>query len=182
MSRLAKKKIAGFTLIELVMVIVILGILAAIAIPRLFDFSGDAKKATTLGILGAVRTAIALYYAKNALPPPTGGSMPWWPTLTHLRSSDGGPGFVMESKMADNPFSLAGVTTSRNDITDTPLLSTALRVDTFGVGNTGAWAYDESGQEAGLFTGQPYTVPQNGSDVGIFYAHTSSNGVAEREY
>ncbi|MBI3267574.1 MAG: type II secretion system protein [Planctomycetes bacterium] len=164
------------------MVIVILGILSAIAIPRLFDFSGDAKKATTLGILGAVRTAIALYFAKNALPPPTGGTRPWWPALTMMRSSDGGPGLVMESKMADNPFSLAGTTTSRNDVTDTALLDTAIRVDTVGSGNTGAWAYDESGQEVGLTTGQPYTVPQTGSDVGLFYAHTSTNGVAEREY
>ncbi|MBI3267573.1 MAG: type II secretion system protein [Planctomycetes bacterium] len=177
-----RRRVVGFTLIELVMVIVILGILAAIAIPRLFDFTGDAKKASTLGILGAVRTAIALYFAKNALPPPNGGTRPWWPALTMMRASDGGAGTVMESKMADNPFSLAGSTTSRNDVTGVALLADAQRTDTVGSGNTGAWAYDESGQEAGLTTGQPYTVPASGSDVGLFYAHTSTTGVAEREY
>ncbi|MBU1146993.1 MAG: prepilin-type N-terminal cleavage/methylation domain-containing protein [Candidatus Omnitrophica bacterium] len=56
----------GFTLIELVMVIVILGILSAIAIPKFVDLTGEAKINATKSGLGAVRSVIAIEYAKTA--------------------------------------------------------------------------------------------------------------------
>ncbi|MFH0886682.1 MAG: prepilin-type N-terminal cleavage/methylation domain-containing protein, partial [bacterium] len=56
----------GFTLIELIMVIVILGILAAAAIPRYIDLTGQAKEASLKGSLGAIRSAISITYASNA--------------------------------------------------------------------------------------------------------------------
>ena len=54
---------SGFTLIELVMVIVILGLLAAVAIPKFVDLSGEARAAALSGVGGALASASAVNYA-----------------------------------------------------------------------------------------------------------------------
>lgn len=58
------KKVQGFTLIELVIVIVILGILSAVALPRFIDITSDARTASVDGIAGALRSAAALSKAQ----------------------------------------------------------------------------------------------------------------------
>lgn len=65
MKRLGNQK--GFTLIELVIIILVLGILAATALPKFYDMSAQAKVAAEKGVVGGVRGGIAIVYASNLL-------------------------------------------------------------------------------------------------------------------
>ena len=75
----------GFTLIEILIVVIILGILAAIVIPQFSNASSDAKKASLRSTVQTLRSQIALYKLQHGdtLPNLSGtGAGNGWPALT----------------------------------------------------------------------------------------------------
>ncbi|WP_104400054.1 type II secretion system protein [Vibrio penaeicida] len=61
------KRQGGFTLIELVVVIVILGILAVTAAPKFLNLQGDARESSLQGLKGAMSGASGIVYGKSAI-------------------------------------------------------------------------------------------------------------------
>ncbi len=125
MSRTPNSR-AGFTLIELVTVIVILGILSAVALPVYLDYRTDAKNAATKGCLGAMRAGIANYYAKSA----TGGGTPAYPSIAQLTTV----GTVMIDTTPDNPYDTDA---TKNNVVD----GTGVAKGTV-TGTAGGWQYN----------------------------------------
>ena len=70
-----KKSVKGFTLIELMIVVAIIGILAAIAIPKFADLVTKSKESAVKGSLGSVRSAISIYYSDTEGVFPATGSL-----------------------------------------------------------------------------------------------------------
>ncbi|WP_448213581.1 type II secretion system protein [Colwellia sp. MEBiC06753] len=60
-------KQSGFTLIELVVVIVILGILAVTAAPKFLDLQGDARTSTLQAVKGSMQSASSLVFSKSLI-------------------------------------------------------------------------------------------------------------------
>lgn len=90
-----RKARRGFTLIELVAVMVVLAILAGVAIPRYFDYADRARTSSLQGALGGMRTGIANYYTDSII----NGSAAY-PDATGLSTI----GDVLQEKLPANPY------------------------------------------------------------------------------
>jgi len=87
----------GFTLIELIIVIVVLGILAVTAAPQFFNFSGDARTSTVKGLKGNIQGAYQTVYAKAAVDGKLGGTTSSQTDVNGVSTVAGYPAAVNEA-------------------------------------------------------------------------------------
>jgi MSHA pilin protein MshA len=135
----------GFTLIELVVVIVVLGILSAVAVPKFMDMQEEAKKATLEGARGAVKSAVSLVHAK------------WLANGEPFDSADG----------ATNQFTVEGTTVKYDEYgyptadADGIMAAAGLTEDFEINGNTITRIGDHSDTTDDTYWGFTYTAAQN---------------------
>jgi len=117
----------GFTLVELAIVIAILGILAMYAIPKYQGMVEEARTAQAKAQLGTVRSALAIYYAKNSgkFPASLGGTLFAEGTVPEVEATKA-DGTVVKSN---------GVVTGDGDGVVDPTNNTELT-------DAGGWVYD----------------------------------------
>jgi prepilin-type N-terminal cleavage/methylation domain-containing protein len=86
----------GFTLVELMAVLVILAVLAGLALPKFFAYQDQAKASACKGVLGGVRSGMANFYANKAVTS-TSGRFPAYAEIA-------APGVVLQAEMPENPY------------------------------------------------------------------------------
>ena len=138
--RLSFRPRTGFTLIELIAVIVVLAILAGVALPKYFDYSANAKSSSCKGTLGGVRAGVANFYANSAV-----SGTAAYPTYAQFTTM----GTVMQEPLPQNPYNSS--TTVRN--ADNTWVSGAPPVS-----GVQGWAYDATN---GKFWANSSTVSEN---------------------
>lgn len=80
----SRLEVLGFTLVEILIVVVILGILAALVVPKFASATQDAQDGATIDQLSKVRRALDVYYAKNNQWPDVTAGTGTWGSLTSV--------------------------------------------------------------------------------------------------
>jgi len=122
----------GFTLIELIAVITVLGILMVVAAPKFFDYAGEAKASATKGVLGGVRAGINNYFSYSSI-----SGTATYPALADLNTT----GNVMQDAIPENPY----------DGNATVVAATEAEADARTVVAGGGWAYYTNGTTKAIF-------------------------------
>jgi general secretion pathway protein G len=109
MTHTRRRSRSGFTLVELLIVVIILGVLAAVVIPQFANASADAKESSVRSNLATVRQAISLYRVQhNETYPGQGGWSQFVTQLTTGTMGDGSPGSkygpYLRDQFPDNAF------------------------------------------------------------------------------
>jgi|SRR3989339_1202488 len=143
------KKAKGFTLIELMIVVAIIGILSAIAIPKFADLIRKSNEGATKGNLGALRSAISIYYGEmeGVFPVPTHGAT----TMSAILTMDNGK-YLKAIPSCYNPPAHSKVTT--------------VTVDNNALSDANGWAYDDDRLNA--------DTTRNWGDIWVSCSHNDS--------
>jgi general secretion pathway protein G len=123
-----KRNARGFTLVEILIVVIILGILAAIVIPQFTNASTDARNNSTASTLQTIRSQLALFKIQHSdTPPQTTGMAHWVVMLNKSSTNDTGTVATVPSGTNFGPYlqttpanpltSLTGTSSTASDAT-----------------------------------------------------------------